>query len=51
MGIQLIRHKTCCFTGHRSLDGADPEFLGEAVFDEVSLLYRFGFDTFSRGAP
>ena len=46
MGIQLIRHKTCCFTGHRSLDGADLEFLGEAVFDEVSLLYRFGFDTF-----
>lgn len=49
MGIQLIRHKTCCFTGHRSLDGADPEFLGEAVCGEVSLLYRFGFDTFLAG--
>lgn len=49
MGIQLIRHKTCCFTGHRSLEGADPGALGEAICGEVSTLYRFGFDTYLAG--
>ena len=49
MGVQLIRYKTCCFTGHRSLDVADPGMLGEAICGEVSTLYRFGFDTFLAG--
>lgn len=49
MGTELLRHKTCCFTGHRFLEGADPGALKELICGEVSLLYRFGLDTYLAG--
>lgn len=49
MGIELLRHKTCCFTGHRSLPGDAEWSLRQRICDEVTLMYRFGFDTYLAG--
>lgn len=49
MRVELIRHKTCCFTGHRSLPETAAWSLGGLIHDEVALLYGSGFDTFLAG--
>lgn len=49
MGVQLLRHKTCCFTGHRSLPEDEVPALRQRVCDRVAMMYRFGFDTYIAG--
>lgn len=49
MGVDLLRHKTCCFTGHRNIPEADEGLLGALIGEEVETLYSFGFDTFLAG--
>lgn len=49
MGVELIRQRTCCFTGHRSLSGADPGLLSLLISDKIALLYKFGYDTYLTG--
>lgn len=49
MGVNLLRHKTCCFTGHRYIPETDEGALGALIAEEAGLLYKLGFDTFLTG--
>lgn len=45
----MMREKTCCFTGHRKLEGADLELIVEKLKEEISKLIEKGFNRFVTG--
>ena len=50
MGVNIIREKSCCFTGHRVLAQCDSLWLRRRIREEASRLYEEqGVDTFLAG--
>ncbi|WP_158590971.1 SLOG family protein [Acutalibacter sp. 1XD8-33] len=50
MGVQIIREKTCCFTGHRHLAERDSLWIRRRIREEAAKLWREqGVDTFLAG--
>lgn len=47
--MELIREKTCCFTGHRKLPPRDGLLLRARLREEIEKLLEIGVDTFLAG--
>lgn len=47
--MEFVKEKTCCFTGHRSIDKNDKENISKNLESVICFLFERGIDTFLCG--